>query len=322
MSRTNRWSFTVNNPGDWRPEFDADHMCYLVSQLERGNREGTEHIQGYVRFSTRVALRRAKTLLGRDDAHMELTRGTEEENKRYCTKEDTRVDGPWEHGTYDGEQGKQGRRSDLEGIAKKLKEGTSLTVIAQEHPGDFIRYHRGLEALADKVQPLPPKKRLVRTVWIWGESGTGKTHQAMMKYSDPYPVVPGRDPWGAYQNQKVVLFDEFDWTKWSLQEMNRLLDEWRLKLDCRYRDKWAAWNLVIIISNTDPLADLEWMQANPALKAAFRRRISEPLGRIFRKSRKTEELDLPPDPETTEWVAGSPPPPTPPNSRSPSPPTV
>ena len=47
----------------------------------------------------------------------EQARGSEEQNKAYCTKEDTRESGPFEFGVYDKDAGKQGNRSDLAEIA-------------------------------------------------------------------------------------------------------------------------------------------------------------------------------------------------------------
>ena len=38
----NRWCFTVNNYGDWRPVYNAAEMDYLVYGLEVGE-QGTPH---------------------------------------------------------------------------------------------------------------------------------------------------------------------------------------------------------------------------------------------------------------------------------------
>ena len=71
-------------------------MTYLVAQKERGA-EGTEHIQAYISFENAVAFTTVKTIF--QGAHIEAARGSPEENRTYCTKEETRVAGPWEYGT-------------------------------------------------------------------------------------------------------------------------------------------------------------------------------------------------------------------------------
>ena len=122
-----RWCFTVNNPGAWEPLADVDDMAeigYIVWQTERGDREGTKHIQGYVRFQRRMRLNAVKQFFKRRDMHLEGARGSEAQNKDYCTKESSRVDGTHgEASEYDPKQGQQGRRSDLEAIAEEVKPG-------------------------------------------------------------------------------------------------------------------------------------------------------------------------------------------------------
>lgn len=269
---TKRWCFTVNNPGEWKPEY-KDGMDFLIWQYEIGE-NGTEHIQGYVRFANRKRMSTAKRELT-DRAHMEPAKGTEADNKAYCTKAETRKAGtePTEKGTFKGEEGKQGKRTDLEEIAQEIKSGAAMTTIAEKYPADFIRYHQGLQALQETIAPRPPVARDV-TVWVWwGPTGVGKTHRARTAFPEIYDVIPGRDTWGHYRGEKEILFDEFNHELWTIQEMNRFLDKWRCPLSCRYRDKYAAWTLVVICSNSPP--ESWWPQhANSFLMNAFLRRIS------------------------------------------------
>lgn len=271
MSRARRWCFTLNNPGDFRPKYDADHVRYMVYQLEAGE-NGTPHLQGYVRFDTPKRMSTVKTGLGSDALHLEVAKGTEEDNKRYCTKE-PRLEQPVEQGTYDSEQGKKGRRTDLDQVATMLQTGTPMKRIAEEFATDYIRYHQGLEAFAQLIKPLPPARREVTVLVLWGPTATGKTHRVMTTYPLCYPVQPGRDPWGGYQDQEVVLFDEFDPSKWTIQEMNRFTDVWRCPLDCRYRNRYAQWKLVVICANSRP--ENWWAdQSNSYLWSSFQRRIT------------------------------------------------
>ena len=71
-----RWTWTLNNPGDFRPHWDPLTMHYMIYSLERGA-EGTPHLQGYTRFSKRLRLNAAKGLLGSQDFHLEKSNGSE-----------------------------------------------------------------------------------------------------------------------------------------------------------------------------------------------------------------------------------------------------
>lgn len=262
-----RWCFTVNNPLGWTPVYQPEEMAYLVYENEVGE-QGTPHVQGYVRFHGRKRMNTVKNIFERPDMHLEMAKGTERENKDYCSKDGA----PVEHGTYDPEAGKQGRRSDLEAVADMVNHGIAIRDIALAHPADFIRYHGGIQALIAAAGPLPPLERDVRVTVLWGPTGAGKTHRIRMEYPAAYSVEPGRAPWDGYQGQTEVVFDEFDYSKWPVTMMNRFLDKWRLELDARYHNRYAAWTRVVILANSSPT---RWYANEDApLVEAFRRRLA------------------------------------------------
>lgn len=295
--RSARWAFTYNNP-DHEPTYDEDEVAYLVYQLERGEQEETPHLQGYVRFHRQKTLGAAKACLNLAAAHFGIATHPEDVNRQYCTKDDTHPPGTCrvEHGVFDPDQGKQGRRTDLTAIAVKCQAGTRLTQIAQEHPGDFIRYHAGIERLHQLTAPPPAVARDV-VVWVlWGATGTGKTHRVMMAHQNCYVVAGrGRDPWGQYNGQEVLLMDEFDWERWSIQEMNKITDKWRYLLDARYRDRYAEWTQVYICSNETPTS--WWPNASQPLVDSIRRRLRAGVREVLSQVPTLDELKaLPPNP--------------------------
>lgn len=254
-----RWTFTLNNPADDARPMLNPMMDYIVWQLERGE-AGTRHLQGYVRFVARKRLATAKDALRLGDGvHMEIARGSEEDNKRYCTKEETRIGGPTDHGeegNYDADKGKQGFRSDLKGITERIIAGDSMRDIAIAKPVDFVRYHSGLRCLQDTVKAPPPDIRPVRAIWIWGPTGTGKTHwvRTMFQPEQVYAIVglPAAHPWDGYTGQSTLLLDEWEDRFYPVTQMNAILDKWPLTLPARYSNKAAYWTTVIIVSNSSP----------------------------------------------------------------------
>ncbi len=74
-------------------------LRYGIYQLERGA-EGTEHWQGYLEFSVTKRLAALRRIHGLAGAHFERRRGTADEARNYCRKEDTRLAGPYEFGEY------------------------------------------------------------------------------------------------------------------------------------------------------------------------------------------------------------------------------
>lgn len=282
-----RWCLTVFDDV-WTPTFTPD-MKFAVWQRERCPQTQRIHVHIYVRFVGRKRMAAVKNAFARQDMHCEVARGTEEECTNYCEKEESRLEAGARYGTYDANEGKQGRRSDLDAISDKCKQGIALKNIAEEHPGDYIRYHAGINALHAKVAPKPPAAREVQVLVFWGPTGTGKTHRIMNSFPDCYPVIAGRDPWGNYQGEECVFFDEFDWEKWTIQDMNRYLDKWRVLLDARYNNRYAAWTRVAICANSSPVG--WWPNAALLLVQAFRRRIATACYYVANREQTLEEME-------------------------------
>jgi len=100
---------------------------YLCCQLERAPDTGKDHLQGYVQLGTQQRLSWLKVNLSQT-AHWEVARGTPDENRAYCSKDQTRQDGPWEFGVLKA----QGTRSDL--LEVKAALGTYPPLPLPPHP--------------------------------------------------------------------------------------------------------------------------------------------------------------------------------------------
>lgn len=94
------WCFTINNPGEYRPQLKKDTTQYLCYQLERGEK-GTPHLQGVVQFHSRnTSLASVKRVVS-EKGHFERMRSRDPQDAiDYCKKEEGRLDGPWEYGEY------------------------------------------------------------------------------------------------------------------------------------------------------------------------------------------------------------------------------
>lgn len=265
---SNRWTFVVNNPEEWRPVYDERTMDYLVWQHEIAPTTGTPHIQGYVRFKCKKRMTTVKSTMP-IQVHLEQARADEEQNRTYCTKEGGTE--TTELGTYDPEQGRQGRRTDLRQAVQTLQRTNSLTEVAVQHPETFVRYHNGLGALHRALRPPPPPSRDIIAMILWGPTNVGKTHRIRSRYPGIYTVVAGRGPFDTYHDQEVVLFDEFRPDDWQITDMNRYLDKWPCDLNCRFYNRTALWTRVFICANKDP--DSWWPNDNYLLRDAFFRRV-------------------------------------------------
>lgn len=106
--RARGWSFTINNDTDE----DLDNVMdlnsdYLIFGFEKG-KDGTKHIQGYVYFENARSFDSVKKMIPR--AHLEISRGSPQQNYEYCIKEGD---------FYEfGDRPIQGERTDINEIKK------------------------------------------------------------------------------------------------------------------------------------------------------------------------------------------------------------
>ncbi|QLM02663.1 satellite replication initiator protein [Parsley severe stunt alphasatellite 2.2] len=88
------WAFTLNFVGPRPNLIFGPQVQYAIWQHEK---KAHDHLQGFIQMkSYNTTFKKMKELI--PGAHLELCKGTVEENMNYCNKEDTRVDGPWEYG--------------------------------------------------------------------------------------------------------------------------------------------------------------------------------------------------------------------------------
>ena len=219
--------FTWNNPDDiarieaklrgWRG------VAYMVYGLEK-SKEGTPHLQGYCEFNNQKEWSSVKKML--EGAHFEARRGTAAGAARYCKKgEQTHenyelegVDSP----TYGlnavvtewGEITGQGKRNDLTPACEMIKDGQSLKKVAEEHPEQFVRFHKGLIALKNIL--IPPRCTMPETRIYWGSKGTGKSYDAREwlgwenDEKPPFIWTPSCKHWfDGYEGQECAIFEEY-----------------------------------------------------------------------------------------------------------------
>lgn len=145
------WVFTLNNPTQLLV-FDDKEVRYLVYQKERAPTTGTLHFQGFIQFSSKRrrngVIEHLKTISGGIHGHVEPARDPQAAVD-YSKKEDTRVDGPWEHGEWQS----QGKRNEMLEAKSILDNGGTLADVAESCFSTFVRYGRGLERYASLQSP-------------------------------------------------------------------------------------------------------------------------------------------------------------------------
>lgn len=171
-----------------------------------------EHQQGWLCFKeARTVSAVVKSTIMYKSVHWSHMNGTIQDSIKYCSK-----DGKYEEfGVIPLSQAEKGKKEKIRwDVALALaKEGR-----IEEIDSDIqFRYQSTCHAIATRYAKRPLPLSDVCGVWIYGESGVGKSRYALEKYPNHY--IKSRNKWWqSYQGQDVAVCDDVghDDIKWMV----------------------------------------------------------------------------------------------------------
>ena len=257
-SQSRKWLLTINNPSDNDLTHDVliekldtlkvDYYC-LCDEI---GKEGTYHTHLFLFSKNQKRFSTIKNTF--PSAHIDKAFGTCQQNRDYIRKE-----GKWtdtekketnlpdtfcEFGDIPDEQ--QGKRSDYIALHEMLDKGYSDSEIMETMPKFMLKMDKiGQARQILKEEQYKDKFRMIRTSYISGPTGVGKTRYAMEKYGyqNVYRVTDYAHPFDNYNYEDVIIFDEFR-SSLKIGDMLCYLDGYPLQLPCRFRNKQAAYTQV------------------------------------------------------------------------------
>jgi len=219
-------------------------FAFCVWQLEIGHENNVMHYQGYLECSGKKSMAQVHSVPGFERAALDVRRGSQAQAVSYCTKVDTRIDGPWFH----GEQKEQGKRSDLVHVKRAIDNGASDVVLWDDHFASMTRYHKAFSTY--KRVKAPKRDWITQFLCIIGPSGCGKTRLAREFFPGAYWKAP-LQWWDDYDGEEYVIMDEFQ-GQYPFRELLRILDSSPLSLGSKgsHVNFVAKW--VVFTSNYHP----------------------------------------------------------------------
>ncbi len=217
------WCWTLNNfTEEDIKKIDEWHTLhpdtYIIYGMETGE-QGTKHLQGYTHLPKSRAASAIKRLVPR--AHIEKCKGTPAENIAYCSKDGEAV----VYGVEPITQ-QQANKNKAKRFVELSKKGDFKT-IEEEMPAKYASMYRTMQQIATDNMVKPPDLEEPCGVWIYGETGCGKTTAARTEYGT-YFSKPCNKWWDGYQGEDCVVIEDMD--------PNHSKLAYHLKL---WTDKWS-----------------------------------------------------------------------------------
>lgn len=211
-NKAKKWVFTLNNYESKDIEFFKNLSYNYIKFGEEIGESGTPHLQGFVIFKNQTRLSALKKLHSK--VHWEIQVGPDEACSNYCSKGSN---------IFEQDNRSQGKRNDILSAANLVKEKGIMGVV-NEMPEMYVKYHSGLEKLFHRISTDRTIKPIV--TWIYGKTGTGKTRHVFDKHQDIWISNKNLQWWDGYENQEVVLIDDFRRDFCTFHELLRILDRY------------------------------------------------------------------------------------------------
>jgi len=200
-------------------------VSYLIYQRERCPETGRHHFQMYMECSGQQAYSRIQQIEGFAGCHIEPRRGSQEQNIAYCSKEDSRVEGPFVFGFPKA----PGKRNDLLEIKDLIDANASRLSIYDAHFSSMVRYAKGL--MEYKRLATAPRNFQPSVVLFLGPSGSFKSTIIYSLLNSGYfgrhYTLPLKNsgPWfDDYDAQESLFVDEMNGNRMTPEFFNLLND--------------------------------------------------------------------------------------------------
>lgn len=214
---------------------------------------GYQHLQCFSNFLTKKSMRQVKKIIGLEHVHLELARGSDEDNRTYCTKDGNFFEiGEPSAGA--------GQRTDLERLTEIIREGGTLRDCWNAAPQSMVIFYRGINeyAMVCNSRLREPKYTLdkFKQEWqdlpwdwnkshiLWGGAGIGKTSFARAVLPKAL-MVSHMDDLSIYDASvhDGIIFDDMSFLHLHREAQIHLVDvEEGRSIHIRYRTAWIPEN--------------------------------------------------------------------------------
>jgi hypothetical protein len=231
---------TINNPTNE----DKASLCgleveYMIVGREHFNDpDKTPHFQCYIRWKNAKTFSRMKKLFPR--AHLKVARGTDKDNKKYCSKEEVLIE--------KGEASEQGSRNDLKGIIDMVQQNPSMDYI--------IDNVSSLQAIrtAEKILVYREPRRSWKTeiYWFHGSTETGKSRRAYELFPDAYTAMDTGQWWEGYDGEEAVIIDDMRRDFLKFHQLLKLFDRYPYRVEVKGGSRQFLAKTIVVTSCYSP----------------------------------------------------------------------
>lgn len=260
---------------EWQAQVVDGTIAYVKWGVEEAPETKRKHRQGLIWFSSKQRYTLVQSLV-KNKCFVEPMK-SKDGAMEYVSKMKTNVGGYFEAGEWK----KAGQRTDLEVVARacRIADG-DVKIIMEQHPGEYLKYHGGIDKMVKKYESLPDYRQ-IKVFVLNGAPATKKTHYPFCRHGFGNVFLLRRKAyqtnfWEGYEGQKVLMIDEFTIPWIELDDLLQIMEGHPYRVNIKNTSCWGRWRYVYITMNRNPNdKDLypNVFAKYPETRKAFRSRI-------------------------------------------------
>ena len=111
------------------------------------------------------------------------------------------------------------------------------------------QYGRTLDRLEDIRMRSVARTEMTKGVWLWGPTGTGKSHRAANMEGTQYWWTNDNGWWDGYKQQDVVILNDFRGNI-AYGEMLQMVDKWPYAVRRRGREPMPFTSKMVVVTSS------------------------------------------------------------------------
>jgi len=217
-------------------------VCKYIAYSKEVGANGTPHLQGFITFSSLKTKQQVISLM--PGCHISVMNGSISQNEDYCSKSGQLI-----------ERGEKPITNDNKGRAEKLRWQRARD-LAKEGKLDeidadiYIRCYNTLKNIRKDHEIKPPPQD-VKAYWIYGQTGTGKSHAVETAFPNCYKKAMDDLKWfDGYSGEEEIYLEDIDkyQVKWG-GLLKRLADRWPMQASVKGSMLYIRPKIVLVTSN-------------------------------------------------------------------------
>jgi len=216
MKQCRAWritDFNVNNAQIYR-DFEKTRMAMGTETCPTTKKE---HLQIFIVFTRLYTVKQMRKLI--PNTHFEMSKCND---WNYELKE----------GNYEIEDNrKQGKRTDIEELRVQLTKKPRIRSLLED---GYVKNFQTI-SFAEKLLKYTEVERKIQKVniiWLWGESGCGKTRWVFENYDNVFRPTSYKW-WDGYDGHRNILVDDFRENWCTFEELLKITDIYPLRVECK-----------------------------------------------------------------------------------------